>query len=348
MLSLNSYLVFFRKEIVVIICADVEYVMSDNRDMIEKAPNVTDSSETEDESWVSSEEEDTDHQGDINGNDADQYNAHNYPRQNKLSQYEMVRENNIRERLEKFEETFKEINELKKLMVGENKSGNPREPSFSSKKEKKLVELPSRRSTRISCNRSKNQETEQTKPDLEDCSQEKWIRKLSFKDKTGLFLPNCSGLGFIVRMKNIGPLGYLVSNDLADLAQTQCQLCGLIVEFTLLKDHVTSKHDLLFSLYKKEFGCPETLEKIIHLCGLCRDRIMFHKNSVASHLRSKHREMTMQVEEYFKVYCVDTRGLDQDLGKMTVVQPTVDVQVIAGYDWFWYFSLLEFYSGFTT
>ena len=180
-------------------------------------------------------------------------------------------------------------------MVGENNSRNPRkQSSVSSKKEKKSVELPSRRSGRIVISKSKNQETEQTKSDLEDFSQKKWIRNLSFKDRTGLFLPNVSGLAFIVRMKNIEPRGYLVSNDLADLAQTQCQLCGLIVGFTWLKDHVGKKHELLFSLYKKEFGRPETLETILHLCGLCKDPIMFHKNSVASHLRSKHKEMTLE------------------------------------------------------
>ena len=127
-------------------------------------------------------------------------------------------------------------------MVGENNSRNPRkQSSVSSKKEKKSVELPSRRSGRIVISKSKNQETEQTKSDLEDFSQKKWIRNLSFKDRTGLFLPNVSGLAFIVRMKNIGSRGYLVSNDLADLAQTQCQLCGLIVGFTWLRDHVGKK-----------------------------------------------------------------------------------------------------------
>ena len=87
--------------------------MFESRDIMEVANPVTNSSETEEDSGVSSEKEDTDDQGDINGNDAGQYNVHNSPRQNKLSQYEMVRQNNIRERMEKFEETFKEINELK-------------------------------------------------------------------------------------------------------------------------------------------------------------------------------------------------------------------------------------------
>ena len=168
----------------------------------------------------------------------------------------MVRESNIRQRTEKFKDLFKEINELKKSIVGEKNGLNPRQQqqkqqqqaSLSSTKHKKLVELPSRRSERIVCSQSKNQNTEETKPDIEDGSQEKRNRKLSFKDRTGLFLPNCSELGFIVRVRNIGPGGYLVSNDLADFVQTQCQLCGFIVVFTELKDHVGLKHDLLFSL----------------------------------------------------------------------------------------------------
>ena len=125
----------------------------------------------------------------------------------------------------------------------------------------------------------------------------------SFQDRTGMFMTNCSGLGFVIRARITEPGGHLVSNDLVDLAETQCQLCGLVVGMQAVHDHVRKVHQLLFRLYRKEFGCPAVMEPILHRCGLCGDRIMFHRSSIAAHLRIKHKEMV-------------------------VVQPTVDILVL--------------------
>ena len=100
--------------------------------------------------------------------------------------------------------------------------------------------------------------------------------------------------------------GVLVSNDLADYVQVECQICGVRKPMTFLRGHTKSAHNLTITDYKEKFGAElEPVEEVLHCCELCEEHVILDSDHIAVHLKKPGHSITHK--NYNETYMADTR-----------------------------------------
>merc|ERR1712129_290732 len=81
-----------------------------------------------------------------------------------------------------------------------------------------------------------------------------------------------------------------ISNNMRDAVKTTCQVCFAKVSFVTMRSHTKSGHKLGISDYKMKHGelMEHIVEEVYHKCGICSDKIFFHGDAIAVHVK-KHK-----------------------------------------------------------
>ena len=237
----------------------------------------------------------------------------------KKSEYEMMRDSNIRERMEAFKDMFKEIGELKKSMIRKKPKSiqmkKPvNQPVLRRKSERILIQESVKESIKVNSSQESSDSSNRDEP--------KSRTMLKFPDHKGVFLPTCSQLSYLPRLRSLDPsTGRLLSNDLADLCWTQCNICAEVMEESKLLRHCKIKHQLTLQQYREQCPFAPTVVKTSQSCALCGVVVIFSHTRLAAHLRLKHAGVSLA--EYQGEHCVDsrtktrwTRGSRVDLPKL--------------------------------
>ena len=100
--------------------------------------------------------------------------------------------------------------------------------------------------------------------------------------------------------------GVLVSNDLADYVQVECQICGVRKPMTFLRRHTKSAHNLAINDYKEKFSTDlEPIEEVLHCCELCKENVILDSDHIAVHLKKPGHSITHK--NYNETFMADTR-----------------------------------------
>ena len=102
--------------------------------------------------------------------------------------------------------------------------------------------------------------------------------------------------------------GTLISNDIADYAKVECQLCGTQDPMsTFRKEHLPRAHNMSIVDYKRQFGRKlKMVEKVLHRCVICQELVTHDMDSIGVHLKKPGHNISHK--NYNMAYLVDTRS----------------------------------------
>jgi len=92
------------------------------------------------------------------------------------------------------------------------------------------------------------------------------------------------------------------SDDYSDSCVVECSVCDKQMPIDSLRGHTASQHRLPISKYKEQFGSQLAFIKICyHLCKLCGKEVLLNKDSIAGHVRTRHKWSLKQYsDEYMR------------------------------------------------
>jgi len=207
-----------------------------------------------------------------------------------LSEYEQLRENNIRERqdmLAKLKSDFKVYKidsglikttpECDKTENGSRKAQPvPRKPAPAP------VEVCVRKSARLS-----NLQKKVSYADMDNAAED---RRTTSVKRSSRSAPSSL---YMRVLKNLDESELKLSNDMADACRTHCKLCDDAVKLVAMRNHTRKRHGMTITQYKAQFGVEyQIIEKIFHKCGICEKVIILCSDSVATHLKTPGHNMS--------------------------------------------------------
>ena len=136
------------------------------------------------------------------------------------------------------------------------------------------------------------------KPDVDDLDEK--MNKGDWGDSTG----DWGNVAEETRTEDGTP----ISNDMADYAKVECQLCGTQDPITTFrKEHLVRAHNMSIVDYKSQFGRKlKVVEKVLHRCQICHDLVTHDSDSIGLHLKKPGHNISHK--NYNLAYLVDTRS----------------------------------------
>jgi len=207
-----------------------------------------------------------------------------------LSEYEKIRNDNIKERESMLAQLMSDIKDYKQeagmapkpvAKKGKGKGGLKRKKGTEDESFETGANIPStrRRSSRLSL-----QDKKETLGSIEWMTPEKEKRK---------FVPKRRVSRNLIDAEDLDGSQIKLSNDMADACKTHCKLCNDEVKLVAMRGHTKSKHKMTITEYKSKFGVEfEIIEKIHHECGICKKIILLCSDTVAVHLKTPGHGIT--------------------------------------------------------
>ena len=77
------------------------------------------------------------------------------------------------------------------------------------------------------------------------------------------------------------------SNHMKDNVQSKCQICKIPQDFSKMRSHTKSKHNLGITDYKKKYGelIDHIVETVYHKCGICKTALLLDGDILSTHAR---------------------------------------------------------------
>jgi len=102
--------------------------------------------------------------------------------------------------------------------------------------------------------------------------------------------------------------GTMISNDIADYAKVECQICGTQDPITTFrKEHLIRAHNMSIVDYKRQFGRKlKLVEKVLHRCVICQELVTHDSDNIGIHLKKPGHNISHK--NYNLAYLVDTRS----------------------------------------